>query len=151
MNNIWSYFVRVVNFLQMMQLNCEMCNSSIRVFPHKQNRRAHLSWTSEIPIFVSALSLAALFPAVRVMSLLISPDTGLPFGTGALLPRRLLPRSLPVSVLLLPLNFSPRLWSCFLWRQCVPTLSFQSFGQLAPEINQWPIRLAAVTPTMECR
>lgn len=66
-----------------------------------------------------------------------SPDPGLHFRTESIV---LLLSSLQMPALLLSLYFSPRPPSCFLWKQCLPTLSFQSRGQLAPEINRWPIR-----------
>ena len=37
LGNIWSCFVRVVNLLQIVQLNDEMCNSGTPVFSHTEN------------------------------------------------------------------------------------------------------------------
>jgi hypothetical protein len=105
------------------------------VFSHKHD---HLLWTSEVPIFVFAPLEVASSPRPVIFS--VSPVTALPFlNLGTFVgPCLTLLTSCPYCFL--PLYFSPGAWSCFLWSHFLPTLSFQDFGQLAPEISQWPIK-----------
>jgi len=105
-----------------------------------------------MPVFIFALSVAALFPTVCVTSLHVSPDTGLPFKLKhfAMMPfAASLQMSAPSSVFTFPQG---------------PGLAF--FGGsayplfLSTALASWPqksisgpseTRLAAVTPTMEFR
>lgn len=68
-NSIGSCFVCIVSW----RLDCEMCNSSIDVFSHKQTLDlSHLPCASEMPIFYFCPFCGSHFPAVTVISLLLS-------------------------------------------------------------------------------
>lgn len=95
MNSIWSCSGWVVNFWQLMQLNCELCNKYSRLLPQPErfNPTSHIS--HELQKF--PFSVCPLPHCYNVISLLISPDTGLPFWMRAFLPCHLLLYLLPMS------------------------------------------------------
>lgn len=133
-----------------MQLNCEMGNSSVYTFSRKQRR---LSITSLVNIRNSCFPFCPLRgrPLTRWTR---QPSAHRPGPWSSFLNLSISTMSLAASLTFTvsspPSSPSLRPWSCFLWRQCVPTLSFQYRGQLAPETYQLPIRDRASSCHSHC-